>query len=103
MVFVASLDKAGASDAVPHKKLLEALRGEGVGESIYRYLWAWITKRRLKVRFASPQGNQYSRYYEITRGLPQGGVLSPFSWIVFFDQLEAGLEKKRAEWGGRAS
>ena len=71
-VYIASLDIAGAFDTVPHEKLSEALRRKGVEEHLYRYLWNWITKRRFKVRLASPQGNRYSSYCEITRGLPQG-------------------------------
>ena len=35
----------------------------------------------------------------ISRGLPQGGVLSPFLWLLHFNDLPRLLEKSQMEWG----
>ena len=34
----------------------------------------------------------------ITRGLPQGGVLSPFLWLLYFDDLRALIRPDLQEW-----
>ena len=41
-----------------------------------------------------------SRLYDITRGLPLGGVLFPLLWLLHFYRPERALERKMAEWDG---
>ena len=60
-----------------------------------RYLATWLTRRRFSVRLATPQGRFYSSWRQLSRGLPQGGVLSPFLWLLHFNSLIARAERAR--------
>ena len=40
-----------------------------------------------------------SGVHEISRGLPQGGVLSPLLWLIYFNQVPERLKSKRQAWG----
>ena len=100
-VVIASLDISGAFDTIPHKPLLSSIRARGVHGYIYRYIHTWLTKRRFALRLASPQGYKHSRRCDVTRGLPQGGVLSPLLWLFHFDNLETLLRARRNRWKGR--
>ena len=44
-------------------------------------------------------GTHLSPVYNITRGLPQGGVISPLLWIVFFNPIIEKLRQMREETG----
>ena len=44
-------------------------------------------------------GVYYSDIRDINRGLPQGGVLSPMLWLMFFNEISSELDKKRRERG----
>ena len=40
-----------------------------------------------------------SAIHGISRGLPQGGVLSPLLWLIYCDQILPRLKAKRRAWG----
>ena len=86
-VYVASLDVEGAFDTVPHHELIDALMWAGVGRYIVRFLEAWLKGRRFRVRLDGPEGRCVSAPKGITRGLPQGGVISPLLWLLHFNRV----------------
>ena len=95
MVCVASLDIDGAFDTVSHDGLVAALWEAGVEGRIVRFLAAWWRGRRFRTRLRTPEGKFLSRPRRITRGLPRGGVISPFLRNLYFSQL--------LEWWGRGA
>ena len=99
-VYIASLDIDGAFDKVPHDNLLQTLAGTGADPYLLRYIGRWLCDRRFRLRLATPYGRFLSTKRPITRGLPQGGVLSPFLWLLHFDTLHKLVESLRGTWKG---
>ena len=98
LTLVASLDIAGAFDTIPHQTLLDTIMQQGVEAHLCRYIRVWLTGRRFRLRLATPQGVRCSGFYGVSRGVPQGGVLSPFLWLLLFDRLDAELQAARRGW-----
>ena len=86
-----------ALDTVPHANVLATLQKWGTNKYIQRYLYTWLTGRRLMLRLQSPCGAFVSPHRFITRGLPQGGVLSPFLWLIHFADVGNQLKRRRAQ------
>ena len=76
-VYVASLDAKGAFDTVPHQGLRDALAGIDMDPYCRRFVNHWIASRRFRIRLLTPMRKSVSGPRKITRGLPQGGILSP--------------------------
>lgn len=72
-LFAAFLDIAKAYDSVPHIKIIEGLRKLGVREELVHLVLDLLTKRYTTI---------YGRPVLITRGVPQGGPLSPLLFIL---------------------
>ena len=77
VTYVVGFDVAGAFDSASLPKLVEALKYYGVPAPIYRLIGTWLTGRLFSVKLRSPIGVAYSGNHTPTRGVPQGGVLSP--------------------------
>ena len=90
-VLLASQDKAAAFGAALQKYFLDSRSAKGVNGYLYRYVHGWLPRRGYTLRLALPQGQEYSRHSDITRALPQAGVLSPFPRLLHFDQLQTAL------------
>ena len=86
-VYVASIDVDSAFDTVPHEQLLKTTEKLGVDPYIRRYLHGWLTGRMFTVRIQTSKGRFFSTWRPIRRGVPQGGVLSPFLWLLHIDGL----------------
>ena len=96
-IYLASIDVDSAFDAVPHASLVATFEQAGTDTYLCRYIHKWLVSRSFKVRLTSPLGCFYSTHSSITRGLPQGGVLSPFLWIVHINPLLSRVEKRVLE------
>ena len=77
-IYVASVDVDGAFDTVPHGKLLNSLKAVGVDSFLLRYVATWLSRRKFSVCLSTPNGRYFSYWRNLSRGLPQGAVLSPF-------------------------
>ena len=86
--YVISFDVAGAFDNVPHAQLMGGLERMGVDGHTRRVIHTWLRDRTFQLRMRTPAGDFYSSIHKITKGLPQGGVLSPLPWIVLRTRLE---------------
>ena len=89
-VFTCFLDASKAFDRVSHYKLFMKLVSRGVPYYIVRLLVFWYTCQRMSVRW----GNVYSSSFTVTNGVRQGGILSPFLFNVYVDDLSANLNAR---------
>ena len=96
LVLLASLDVYGAFGTLPHRGLLHSLRRRGLREHLPWFIQVWLTQKRFRLRLLSPQAQNSSRFYDITRGLPRGGLMVPTSLADTF--LSAG-ENPRTQTG----
>ena len=97
-VYLASLDIQGAFDLLNHGVINTALQAANIEPNCARFIMNWTTGRSFKIRLSTPEGQHLSRARPITRGLPQGGILSPIIWVLVFSQfsreVEAALQKE---------
>ena len=84
-MYLVSFDVASAFDRVPHHRLMGALREYGVCPYIRRVIHGWLGGRTFQVQMRAHGETYLSGIRGITCGLPQGGVLSPLLWLLYFD------------------
>lgn len=80
---VVALDIAGAFDTVWHNGLLARLRSLGIKGKLLGLLESYLSDRSLRVVL---QGEE-SSCYPIAAGVPQGSLLGPLLWNIFFDEI----------------
>ena len=84
------LDFKKAFDTVPHNRLIQKLRGYGIGDNIVRWIEAFLTDRTHKVTI---NGNT-SKSAPVTSGIPQGSVLGPVLFILYINDLPDNIKSK---------
>ena len=90
-VFVCFLDARKAFDRVNHWKLYEKLLDRGMDACLVRMLMNWYESQYFYVRW----GNNTSEGFSVSNGVRQGGVLSPYLFNVYTDQLSSQLTKSK--------
>jgi hypothetical protein len=80
------LDIEGVFNNTSYDSMCVALARHGVDHTIVRWVKATLEGRRATVTFGS-----LSRSVAVSRGCPQGGVLSPLLWCLVVDELLARL------------
>ena len=80
------LDIEGAFNNTPYDSKCTALVGHGVDHTIVRWVKATLEGRQAIATLGS-----LSRSVAVSRGCPQGGVLSPLLWCLVVDELLARL------------
>ena len=88
-VFSCFLDASKAFDRVCHKALFEKLESRGVPRYIIRILVYWYSNQRMCVRW----GNGLSNFFTVSNGVRQGGILSPYLFNLYMDDLSVELNK----------
>ena len=83
--------------SIPSRMLLcwPLLRGPEWAATSVVFLLRWVTSRISQGRLTTPRGASYSGFRRISRGLPGGGAVSPFPWLVHFSPILAGLRSRR--------
>ena len=76
------LDIQGAFDNVQPHYISDAMRLKKLSETLIRWYSHYLRYRQVRLDY---NGIQRKRY--LTRGTPQGGVLSPVMWNIAFDSL----------------
>ena len=95
--YVISFDIEGAFDTAAHRRLMASLRRSNVDPYLRRFLHGWLRDRTFQLKTRESEGIRYSSIRPITRGLPQGGVISPLMRNLFFNEVADALKLKRGE------
>ena len=96
-VYLASLAIGAALDTVSHEHLATAFRALHIDEHCARFVEFWLKNRTFRVRIQTENGPVRSGPKTISRGLPQGGVLSPMLWNLFFNNVHHSLTSEFAQ------
>ena len=87
-VSISSLDASKTFDRISHAKLFEKLIQRCVPYCLLHVLCNWYGKLYSCVRW----NDMLSEYFVVRQGVRQGGVLSPFLFNVYVDDLLNELE-----------
>ena len=77
------LDIQKAFDRVWHPKLLQEVERAGITGRAWRWLHAFLSRRRIRTVY----GNHQSEWRRMEYGVPQGAVLSPLLFNIFINTL----------------
>ena len=91
-VYMCFLDASKAFDRVNHYILFEKLISKGVPGYLIRTLIFWYSNQKMSVRW----GSLLSDSFTVTNGVRQGGILSPYLFNVYMDDLSKILKTKYA-------
>ena len=86
-ISVCFLDASKAFDRVNHQLLFRKLENRGVPGYILRMLVFWYENQTMSVRW----GNLISNSFLVSNGVRQGGILSPYLFNVYMDDLSTRL------------
>ena len=89
---VVALDIAGAFDCVWHQGLLVKLAALGVSGNLLDLLSSYLTGRTIQVVV----NGKSSSNHDVGASVPQGSVLGPILWNVFFNDLLQALPSSSA-------
>ena len=82
-VYTCFLDASKAFDRVNHFKLFTTLSKRNVPMYIIRILIFWYTSQTMYVRW----NNTMSTGFNVSNGVRQGGILSPYLFCIYVDEL----------------
>ena len=88
-VFICYLDASKAFDRVNHWKLLDKLLCRGMNSRLVKLIAFWYKSQRFHVRW----GSSVSAGFNVSNGVRQGGILSPFLFNVYTDDLSDMLNR----------
>ena len=86
-MFLCFIDASRAFDRLNHFKLFTKLCHRGVPSYIIRILAYWYAHQTMQVRW----GNTMSEHFHVGNGVRQGGILSPFLFNLYMDDLSREL------------
>ena len=88
-VYLCFLDASKAFDRVNHQVLFEKLQKRGVPGYLVRILAFWYTNQKMAIRW----GSIISDCFHVSNGVRQGGILSPFLFNLYMDDLSTKLKE----------
>ncbi len=93
----AFLDIEGAFDNLDMAAAVKSMKSHGLDKSIIQWY-----EHYLKNRMSSVEYGEKTSHRALTKGTPQGGVLSPILWNLAFDSLLQKFDKGVVEIFGYA-
>ena len=72
-----------AFDTVPHQKLLRVLRFYNTPENLVTWIEDFLSERKQRVTVIGA----FSKWYDLTSGIPQGSVLGPVLFVAYINVL----------------
>ena len=88
-MFLCFIDSSKAFDKINHSKLFLKLTQRGVPKYIVRILAFWYSNQLVQIKW----GSSVSTSFKVSNGVRQGGILSPYLYNVFMDDLSSRLNK----------
>ena len=86
------LDASKAFDRVLHMKLFAKIIQRKVPMSLVRLLKHWYKEQTMQIKW----GKHFSELFHVSTGVRQGGVLSPYLFAVYLDDLSNELNDIKA-------
>jgi len=87
-MYVCFLDATKAFDRVDYAVLFQKILSRNVPGYIVRFLWNWYSKHCTRILWAGILSDSF----KICSGVRQGGILSPFLFAIYIDQLSVHLQ-----------
>ncbi len=97
LAMAAFLDIEGAFDNLDTAAAVKSMRSHGLDKNIIQWY-----EHYLKNRMSSVEYGEKTSHRALTKGTPQGGVLSPILWNLAFDSLLQKFDKGTVEIFGYA-
>ena len=70
-------------DCIPHDLLIAKLKAYGFENNAIKLVYSYLTNRKQRVKV----GSSYSTFQNISKGAPQGSVLSPLLCSIFINDM----------------